>query len=119
MLRSKVSKFELKVGVGNVDVSKINRYGQEMVDYLELKTSPVAVKLVAKGGEIPAGIKRVSGLMTHCQFIDRVRRTGEEFFTLGEDQMCKIGAGTLGLNEIPQEILSGESYYKDFKFFST
>ena len=102
-----------------MDVSEINSYGQEMVDYLELKTSPVAVKLITKGGEIPAGIKKVGEVMTHCQFVDRVRRTGEEFFTLGEDQMCKIGAGTLGLNEIPPEVFSGESYYKEFKLFST
>ena len=102
-----------------MNVSEINSYGQEMVDYLELKTSPVAVKLVAKGEEIPAGIKKVGEVMTHCQFVDRVRRTGEEFFTLGENQMCKIGAGTLGLNEIPPEVFSGESYYKEFKLFST
>jgi uncharacterized protein (DUF169 family) len=48
-----------------------------------------------------------------------VRRTGEEFYTLSEDQMCKIGSGTLGLNEIPQEVPSGESYYKEFGLFST
>ena len=57
--------------------------------------------------------------MTHCQFVDRVRRTGEEFYTLGEDQLCKIGAGTMGLNEIPPEVFSGESYYKEFKLFSS
>jgi uncharacterized protein (DUF169 family) len=47
-----------------------------------------------------------------------VRRTEEEFYTLGEDQMCKIGAGTLGLNEIPPEVPSGESYYKEFGNYS-
>lgn len=112
-------KFELKIGVKNMDVKEINSYGQELIEYLKLTTSPVAVKLISKGGEIPAGIKKVDIGMTHCQFIDRVRRTGEEFFTLGEDQMCKIGAGTLGLNEIPKEVFSGESYYKEFKLFST
>jgi uncharacterized protein (DUF169 family) len=102
-----------------MDVNEINSYGQEFIEYLQLTTSPVAVKLISKGGEIPAGIKRVDIGMTHCQFVDRVRRTGEEFYTLGEDQMCKIGAGTLGLNEIPPEVFSGESYYKEFKLFST
>lgn len=102
-----------------MDVKEINSYGQEMVECLKLKTSPVAVKLISKGGEIPGGIKKVDEVMTHCQFVDRVRRTGEEFYTLGEDQMCKIGAGTLGLNEIPPEVPSGESYYKEFELFST
>ncbi|HWQ49554.1 MAG TPA: DUF169 domain-containing protein [Methanosarcina sp.] len=102
-----------------MDVKEINSYGQKMVEYLELKTSPVAVKLISKGGEIPSGIKKVDEVMTHCQFIDRVRTTGEEFYTLAEDQMCKIGSGTLGLNEIPPEVPSGESYYKEFKLFGT
>lgn len=101
-----------------MDVKEINSYGQEMVECLKLRTSPVAVKLISKGGEIPAGIKRVDEVMTHCQFVDRVRRTGEEFFTLSEDQMCKIGSGTLGLNEIPLEVSRGESYFK-LELFST
>jgi uncharacterized protein (DUF169 family) len=102
-----------------MNIKEINSYGQEMVDCLKLKTSPVAVKLISKGGEIPAGVKKVNEVMTHCQFIDRARRTGEEFYTLSEDQMCKIGSGTLGLNEIPPEVPSGESYYKEFGLFST
>lgn len=102
-----------------MDVNEINSYGQELIEYLQLTTSPVAVKLISKGKEIPAGIKRVDLGMTHCQFVDRVRRTGEEFYTLGEDQLCKIGAGMMGLNEIPPEVVSGESYHKEFKLFST
>ncbi|MGB9927600.1 MAG: DUF169 domain-containing protein [Methanosarcina sp.] len=100
-------------------IKEINSYGQEMIECLKLKTSPVAVKLIPKGGEIPANVKKVDEIMTHCQFVDKVRRTGEEFYTLSEDQMCKIGSGTLGLNEIPPEVLTGESYYKEFGLFST
>ena len=102
-----------------MDVKEINSYGQQMIECLKLKTSPVAVKLVLKGGEIPPRIKKVNEVMTHCQFVDRVRRTGEEFYTLDEDQMCKIGSGTLGLNEIPPEVPTGDSYYKEFGLFST
>lgn len=102
-----------------MDVKEINSYGQEMVEYLKLKTSPVAVKLVSKGGEIPTEIKKVDEVMTHCQFVDRVRRSGEEFYTLTDDHMCKIGSSTLGLNEMPPEVPSGESYYKEFGLFST
>jgi len=109
----------LKIGVEIVDLKEINSYGQKMIECLKLKTSPIAVKLVSKGGEVPAEIKRVDENMTHCQFVDRVRRTGEEFYTLSEDQMCKIGAGTLGLNEIPPDVSTGESYYKEFGLFGT
>jgi uncharacterized protein (DUF169 family) len=109
----------VKIGVDIMDIKEINSYGQEMVECLKLKTSPVAVKLVSKGGEIPAGIKKVDEVMTHCQFVDRVRRTGDEFYTLAEDHMCKFGSGSLGLNEVPPEMPSGESYYKEFGLFST
>ncbi len=57
--------------------------------------------------------------MRHCQLVDRVRRTGEEFYTLGEDQMCKGGAGAMGLGEMPPKVASGEFYYNKLKQFST
>ncbi len=38
-----------------MDVKEINSYGQELVKCLKLKTSPVAVKLIPTGGEIPEG----------------------------------------------------------------
>ncbi|PAV10934.1 hypothetical protein ASJ81_02145 [Methanosarcina spelaei] len=102
-----------------MDVKEINKYGQELIDCLKLKTSPVAVKLVPKGGEVPEGIKKVDETMRHCQLVDRVRRTGEEFYTLGEDQMCKGGAGAMGLGEMPPKVASGEFYFNKLKQFST
>lgn len=102
-----------------MDITEINKYGQEIVDCLKLKTSPVAVKLIPKGGEVPEGIKKVDEAMRHCQLVDRVRRTGEEFYTLGEDQMCKGGAGAMGLGEMPPKVASGEFYFKGLKQFST
>lgn len=102
-----------------MDVKEINSYGQEMIECLKLKTSPVAVKLIPTGGEIPDGIKKVDEAMRHCQLVDRVRRTGEEFYTLGEDQMCKGGAGAMGIGEMPAKVASGEFYYKGLKQFST
>ena len=102
-----------------MDVKDINTYGQEIVNCLKLETSPVAVKLVPKGGEIPEGIQKVDETMRHCQLVDRVRRSGEEFYTLGEDQMCKGGAGAMGLGEMPPKVASGEFYLKGLKQFST
>lgn len=102
-----------------MDIREINDYGRELVKCLKLTTSPVAVKLVPKGGEIPEGINKVEKAMRHCQLVDRVRRTGEEFYTLGEDQMCKGGAGAMGLGEMPAKVASGEFYYDKLKQFST
>jgi len=102
-----------------MDIEKINSYGQELIDCLKLKTSPVAVKLIPKGDSVPEGMKKVDEAMRHCQLVDRVRRTGEEFYTLGEDQMCKGGAGAMGLGALPPKVASGEFYYKGLKQFST
>lgn len=102
-----------------MDLKEINSYGQEMLECLKLGTSPVAIKLIPKGERIPEGIEKVNGAIRHCQFVDRVRRTGEEFYTLGDDQMCKGGAGAMGLGSLPPKVASGEFYYKGLKQFST
>lgn len=102
-----------------MDIKEINNYGQEIVNYLKLETSPVAVKLIPAGGEIPEGIKKVDEAMRHCQLVDRARRTGEEFYAQAEEQMCKGGAGAMGLGEMPPKVASGEFYYKGLKQFST
>jgi uncharacterized protein (DUF169 family) len=102
-----------------MELKEINAYGQEMINCLKLKTSPVAVKLIQKGEKVPEGIKKIDEAMRHCQMVDRVRRTGEEFYTLGEDQACKGGAGAMGLGALPPKVASGEFYYKGLKQFST
>lgn len=102
-----------------MDVKEINRYGQALVKCLKIKTSPVGVKLIPKGGKIPEGIRKADEIMSHCQFVDRARRTGEEFYTMDEDQMCKIGAGAMGLGVIPADVVSGEFYYKELEQYGT
>lgn len=102
-----------------MELKDINNYGQQIIECLELKTSPVAVKLVPKGEKVPEGIKKVDEPMRHCQLVDRVRRTGEEFYALGEDELCKGGAGAMGLGAMPPKVASGEFYYSSLKVFSS
>ena len=101
-----------------MDLKTINEYSTEIINMLNLKTSPVAVKLVPEGNEIPEGIERVDKAMRHCQMIDRVRRTKEEFYSLGEDQQCKGGAASMGLGHMPEKVARGEFYYRGLKHFS-
>lgn len=102
-----------------MDVKEVNRHGQELIKSLKIRTSPVAVKLILKGTEIPEGIKKAEEGMTHCQFVDKVRRNREEFYTLNDNQTCKVGAGAMGLGSVPEDLVSGELYYKEFELFST
>lgn len=102
-----------------MDVKEVNRHGQELIKHLKIRTSPVAVKLIPKGEKISEGIKKAEEGMTHCQFVDKVRRTRKELYTLSENQMCKVGAGAMGLGSVPEDLVSGELYYKEFELFST
>jgi len=100
-------------------IKEINGYGKEIIELLGLETSPVAVALVPKGAEIPENIKRIDQEMRHCQIMDRVRNTREEFYATLEDQTCKGGAAALGLGTMPSKLASGELYYEKLKHFKS
>lgn len=101
-----------------MEVKEINTCGMELIDLLQLKTSPVAVKLIHEGEEVPEGIKKADESMRHCQMIDNARRSEEGFYALLEDEKCKGGAAALGLGHLPAKVASGEFYYKGVKHFS-
>lgn len=100
-------------------IKEINEYGKEMIELLKLETSPVAVALVPKDAEVPKEVQRIDKGMRHCQMIDRVRKTGEEFYAMLEDETCKGGAAALGMGRMPPKVASGEFYYETLKHFKT
>lgn len=100
-------------------IKEMNEYGKEIIELLKLETSPVAVALLPKGTEIPENIQKVDQAMRHCQMMDRVRKTKEEFYATLEDESCKGGAGALGLGKMPPNVASGEFYYGTLKHFKT
>ncbi|OEU41163.1 hypothetical protein BGV40_16525 [Methanosarcina sp. Ant1] len=100
-------------------IKEINAYGKEIIELLKLETSPVAVALLPKGAEVPGNIHKIDQAMRHCQIVDRVRKTREEFYATLEDQTCKGGAGALGLGHMPPKVASGEFYYETLKHFKS
>ncbi len=100
-------------------IKEINEYGREIIELLKLDTSPVAVTLLPKGAEIPGNIRKIDKAMRHCQMMDRVRKTKEEFYATHEDESCKGGAGALGLRKMPPKVASGEFYYETLKHFGS
>ena len=100
-------------------IKEINEYGKEIIELLQLETSPVAVALIPKGAEIPEGIQRIKEGTKHCQMVDHVRKTKEEFYAVLEDQACKGGAAAMGLGHMPPKLASGEFYYDNLKHFKT
>lgn len=100
-------------------IKEINAYGKEIIELLKLETSPVAVALLPKGMNVPENIQRIDQSMRHCQMMDRVRKTREEFYATLEDESCKGGAGALGLGKMPSNVASGEFYYGTLKHFKS
>jgi uncharacterized protein (DUF169 family) len=77
---------------------------------LGLKGSPVAVKLVAKREDIPAGVPELKEKLRHCEMVQKARH-GDVFYATKEQHACAGGAGALGVAETPEKIKTGEFYF--------
>ncbi|MDY0267161.1 MAG: DUF169 domain-containing protein [Methanimicrococcus sp.] len=100
---------------------KMNSYGEELKSLLQLKESPVAVKLISNGlqDNIASEYPKLGRRIRHCQITDHVRHTGEMFYTTLEEQQCKGGAAALGLTKLPDKVKSGEFYCDGLHHFET
>ncbi|WP_342305635.1 DUF169 domain-containing protein [Methanolobus sp. ZRKC5] len=94
-----------------MDNEKIQILGKELIDILQITTSPVAVHLVQADEEIPAEIPQIDEKTRHCQMVDNSRRLGTQFYSLLDNQMCKGGAAVMGLTEMSPKLKNGEVYF--------
>ena len=85
---------------------------------LDLRGSPVAVKLAKTPDGIPEGVGPIEETVRHCQMISRARLNGEIFYATAEKHVCMGGGWALGLKELTPSRRSGEFYYKLGKFES-
>ena len=94
-------------------LSDFNRYGEELEKRLQLRTSPVAIKLLEKEGDIPEGaIRPKRDLGSHlalCQAFAMSRRDKEMVAMLKEDNWCYPPVIALGLAEPPEYYLEGHT----------
>ena len=74
---------------------------------LKLRHEPVAVKLVKKDEEYPAGYDAPSEQMTHCQAVMGAKN-GNSYKMPAAMQSCNVGASTLGMIPKPEKVISGE-----------
>ena len=77
---------------------------------LNLKTSPVGVKLFEKEENAQEFFEKTDRTM-HCQAIITVSR-GKSFYGTADEIGCPIGAGVLGLRELSEKILDGTHFDK-------
>jgi len=85
---------------------------------LDLRGSPVAVKLAKNPEGIPEGVGPIDETVRHCQMISRARLNGEIFYATADKHVCMGGGWALGLKELTPSLRSGEFYYKLGKFES-
>ena len=95
--------------------SDFNRCGEELETRLQLRTSPIAIKMLRKEEDVPKGAmrpKRDIGLhLGLCQAFAKSRRERIAVAMLKEDNWCYIPVIALGLAETPDFFLQG---YTDF-----
>jgi len=96
-------------------LSDFNSYGREIETLLQLRTSPIAIKLLETEGDIPeATIKPKRDLGFHlglCQAFAMSRREGAQVAMLKEDNWCYAPVIALGLAEPPEFFLGGHTSF--------
>ena len=88
-----------------------NGYGEELEKRLQLKTFPLALKMLAREGDIPEGtIRPKRDLHLHlalCQGLAMSRREGASVAMLKEDMWCYAPVIALGFAQPPEYYLEG------------
>jgi uncharacterized protein (DUF169 family) len=86
-------------------IKEFNRYGEELEKILLLRTSPVAVKMLAKKADIPAGAMRPKKdrnyHLAQCQAFSMSRREGTTVAMLKEDHWCPAALMAYGMVPAP------------------
>ncbi len=82
---------------------------EKLMDILDLKYPPVAVRLIRHKELIPEGVKELEKPMFYCAMV-KYAMLGNVFYAREAVHNCKRGAAALGMCEIPKDEESGEFY---------
>jgi uncharacterized protein (DUF169 family) len=87
-------------------VKEFNRCGEELEKILLLRTSPIAVKMLEKEADIPAGSIRPKKdhnyHLAQCQAFAMSRREGATVAMLKEDHWCPAALMAYGMVPVPE-----------------
>lgn len=102
-------------------LKEFNRYGAELEKILLLRTSPVAVKMLEKEGDIPRGAvrpKKDRGYhLSQCQAFAMSRREGAAVAMLKEDHWCPAALMAYGMVPVPEARSPATSHpYERFEY---
>jgi len=91
-------------------LARNNEYSKKFREILELRSEPVAVKLIKEGEAFPSGYPVPDKPITHCQTLMRARY-GESFMMPAEMHVCPTGAAFIGIITMPENVASGEFHF--------
>ena len=98
-------------------IKESNKYGEQLEEYLLLKTSPVAVKMVKDESEIPAGALRPKKdrnvHYAQCQAFAMTRRERATVAMLKEDHWCPAALMAYGMVPVPGGRVHAQSHPYD------
>ena len=87
-------------------IKEFNRCGEELEKILNLRTSPIAVKMLVKEADIPAGAMRPKKdhnyPLAQCQAFAKSRREGATVAMLKEDHWCPAALMAYGMVKVPE-----------------
>ena len=97
-------------------LNEFNHNGEELERMLQLRTSPIAIKLLADEADIPGGAirpKRDLGVqLALCQGFAMSRRNKKTVAMLKEDNWCYLPIISFGMSPPPDFFLEGGTYAK-------
>lgn len=99
----------------NGDLENNQYFSKELMNKLDLKRFPVAIKFILHENDIPSNIKKINDKIRHCEMVMKASK-GDTFYSTSNEQLCKGGSAALGLEDMPKKIATGEFYQKLGRF---
>jgi len=93
-----------------IELEQCREIGRKLREILALKSPLVAVSLLSKPADIPAGVRELDRPMFYCCMV-KYAMAGNTFYATEKLHECKRGASALGLAEPPEEEMTGEFYF--------
>ena len=91
-------------------LDKNKELAEKLKKVINLRSEPVAVKLIKNGESYPDGYDVPEKQLSHCQSIMGARKGGKYRLPLSA-QGCMVGAATLGMTDKPEKVRTGEFHF--------
>ncbi|MCL1904750.1 MAG: DUF169 domain-containing protein [Methanomassiliicoccaceae archaeon] len=91
-------------------LKKNEEAARTLKEVLDLRSEPVAVKLVREDEEFPSGYPMPEKQISYCQSVTQARH-GAKFMMPLNMHMCNVGASVIGMMPVPEKVASGEFHF--------